>query len=182
MLCYFSMARLVQEVGFFFSTSPVCCLGLANFSMPTVISSLCRTVLGMENPAKPSDGLRAHFPQYDYDDMVAAQYALVEKGLNVNHTCRLILGKSMGCMHSWVWGETYPDFMDALMPLACLPVEIAGRNRIFRKMVIDGILDDPDWQHGDYTAEPSCRYADIDRCFIARSECSSAMANSVPDT
>ena len=85
--------------------------------------------IGHEKSSKPSDGLHAHFPQYDYDDMVLAQYQLLTEGLNVNHL-RLILGTSMGCMHSFVWGEVYPDFMDALMPLACLPVQIAGRNRI----------------------------------------------------
>src|SRR5208282_4929133 len=95
----------------------------------------------------------ALFPQYDYDDMVAAQHELLEKGLGVNHL-RLVLGTSMGCMHSWVWGETYPDFMDALMPLACLPVQIAGRNRVWRDMVIQGIREDPDWKGGDYTTEP----------------------------
>lgn len=109
--------------------------------------------LGHGKSSKPSDGLHAHFPQYDYDDMVAAQHELLEQGLGVNHL-RLIMGTSMGCMHSWVWGETYPDFMDALMPLACLPVQIAGRNRIWRKMIIDGIRQDPDWKNGDYTAEP----------------------------
>ena len=109
--------------------------------------------VGHGKSSKPSDGLHAHFPQYDYDDMVAAQHELLEKGLAVNHL-RLILGTSMGCMHSWVWGETYPDFMDALMPLACLPVQIAGRNRIWRKMVIDGIRNDPDWKNGNYTIEP----------------------------
>jgi homoserine O-acetyltransferase/O-succinyltransferase len=109
--------------------------------------------IGHGESSKPSDGMHAHFPQYDYDDMVAAQHELLEKGLGVNHL-RLILGTSMGCMHSWVWGETYPDFMDALMPLACQPVEIAGRNRIWRKMVIDGIREDPDWKKGEYTAQP----------------------------
>ena len=109
--------------------------------------------LGHGKSSKPSDGLHAHFPQYEYADMVALQHELVEKGLGVNHL-RLILGTSMGCMHSWMWGETYPDSMDALMPLACLPVEIAGRNRIWRKMVIDGIRQDPDWKNGDYAAEP----------------------------
>ena len=109
--------------------------------------------LGHGKSSKPSDGLRAHFPQYDYDDMVAAQHELLEKGLAVNHL-RLILGTSMGCMHSWVWGETYPDFMDALMPLACLPVQIAGRNRVWRKMIIEGIRQDPEWKNGDYTTEP----------------------------
>jgi len=109
--------------------------------------------IGHGESSKPSDGMHAHFPQYDYDDMVAAQHELLEKGLGVNHL-RLILGTSMGCMHSWVWGETYPDFMDALMPLACQPVEIAGRNRIWRKVVIDGIREDPDWKKGEYTAQP----------------------------
>jgi homoserine O-acetyltransferase len=109
--------------------------------------------VGHGKSSKPSDSLHAHFPEYDYDDMVAAQHELLEKGLGVNHL-RLILGTSMGCMHSWVWGETYPDFMDALMPLACLPVQIAGRNRLWRKMVIDGIRHDPDWKNGDYTTEP----------------------------
>jgi homoserine O-acetyltransferase len=109
--------------------------------------------VGHGKSSKPSDGMHAHFPQYEYDDMVAAQHELLEKGLGVNHL-RLILGTSMGCMHSWVWGETYPDFMDALMPLACLPVQIAGRNRVWRKMVIDGIRQDPDWKNGEYTSEP----------------------------
>ena len=109
--------------------------------------------IGHGKSTKPSDGLRAHFPQYDYDDMIAAQHELLEKGLGVNHL-RLILGTSMGCMHSWVWGEIYPDFMDALMPLACLPVQIAGRNRIWRDMVIEGIRHDPEWKNGDYASEP----------------------------
>jgi homoserine O-acetyltransferase/O-succinyltransferase len=109
--------------------------------------------IGHGKSSKPSDGMHAHFPQYDYDDMVAAQHELLEKGLGVNHL-RLIMGTSMGCMHSWVWGETYVDFMDAMMPLACLPVQIAGRNRVWRKMVIDGIRQDPDWKNGDYTTEP----------------------------
>jgi homoserine O-acetyltransferase/O-succinyltransferase len=109
--------------------------------------------IGHGKSGKPSDGLHAHFPQYDYVDMVLAQHQLLEQGLGVDHL-RLILGTSMGCMHSWVWGETYPNFMDALMPLACNPVQIAGRNRIFRKMIIDGIRQDPDWKNGDYTSEP----------------------------
>jgi homoserine O-acetyltransferase/O-succinyltransferase len=109
--------------------------------------------VGHGKSSKPSDGMHARFPQYDYDDMVAAQHELLEKGLGVNHL-RLILGTSMGCMHAWVWGETYPDFMDALMPLACLPVQIAGRNRLWRMMVIDGVRQDPDWKNGDYTTEP----------------------------
>src|SRR5499425_2676293 len=110
--------------------------------------------IGHGKSSKPSDGMHAHFPQYDYDDMVAAHHLLLTEGLGVNHL-RLILGTSMGCMHSFVWGETYPDFMDALMPLACLPVQIAGRNRVWRKMVIDGIREDPDWKNGDYSNEPA---------------------------
>ena len=109
--------------------------------------------VGHGQSSKPSDGMRAHFPQYDYADMIALQKELVEKGLGVNHL-RLVMGTSMGCMHSWMWGETYPDFVDALMPLACLPVQIAGRNRIWRKMVIDGVQQDPEWKNGDYTTEP----------------------------
>jgi homoserine O-acetyltransferase len=109
--------------------------------------------VGHGKSAKPSDGMRAHFPHYEYSDMIALQRELVEKGLGVNHL-RLILGTSMGCMHAWMWGETYPGEMDALMPLACLPVQIAGRNRVWRKMAIDGIRQDPDWKNGDYTAQP----------------------------
>ena len=109
--------------------------------------------IGHGKSSKPSYGMHAHFPQYEYADMVALQHELVAKGLGVDHL-RLILGTSMGCMHSWMWGETFADYMDALMPLACLPVEIAGRNRIWRKMVIDGIRQDPDWKNGDYATEP----------------------------
>lgn len=109
--------------------------------------------IGHGKSSKPSDGLHAHFPQYDYDDMVLGHYRLLTEGLNVNHL-RLVFGTSMGCMHSFVWGETYPDFMDALMPMACLPVQIAGRNRVWRKMAMDAIRMDPDWKNGDYTEEP----------------------------
>ena len=109
--------------------------------------------IGHGKSSKPSDGLHAKFPHYDYVDMVAAQYALVTKGLRVNHL-RLVMGTSMGCMHSFVWGETYPSFVSALMPLACLPVQIAGRNRMWRKMTMDAIRDDPAWQGGDYKTQP----------------------------
>jgi homoserine O-acetyltransferase len=109
--------------------------------------------IGHGKSSKPSDGMHAHFPQYDYDDMVAAHYRLLTEGLGVNHA-RLVMGTSMGCMHSFVWGETYPDFMDALMPLACVPVQIAGRNRVWRKMVMDAIREDPEWKGGDYKEEP----------------------------
>ena len=109
--------------------------------------------IGHGKSSKPSDGMHAHFPEYDYDDMVAAQHLLVTEGLHVEHL-RLIFGTSMGCMHSFVWGETYPDFMDALMPMACLPVQIAGRNRVWRKMTMDAIREDPQWQGGEYKEEP----------------------------
>jgi homoserine O-acetyltransferase/O-succinyltransferase len=109
--------------------------------------------IGHGKSSKPSDGLHAHFPQYDYDDMVAAHHQLLSDGLGVNHL-RLIFGTSMGCMHSFVWGETYPDFMDALMPMACQPVQIAGRNRFWRKMLMDSIRNDPEWRGGDYSEEP----------------------------
>jgi homoserine O-acetyltransferase len=109
--------------------------------------------IGHGRSSKPSDGLRAKFPSYDYDDMVRAQHLLLTEGLGVNHL-RLVMGTSMGCMHSFLWGATHPDFMDALLPLACLPVEIAGRNRVWRKMLMDAITSDPEWNNGDYTAQP----------------------------
>ncbi len=109
--------------------------------------------IGHGDSSKPSDGLRAKFPAYDYDDMVEAQRLLLVDGLKVDHL-RLIMGTSMGCMHAFVWGEAHPDFADALMPLACLPTQIAGRNRLWRKMVIDAIKADPAWMGGDYQAEP----------------------------
>jgi len=108
--------------------------------------------IGHGKSSKPSDGLHAKFPQYDYDDMVAGQHALLEH-LGVAHL-RLIFGTSMGCMHSFVWGETYPEFMDAMMSMACQPVQIAGRNRVWRKMVMEAIRNDPEWKGGEYTAEP----------------------------
>jgi homoserine O-acetyltransferase/O-succinyltransferase len=109
--------------------------------------------IGHGNSSKPSDGLHARFPHYTYDDMVAAVYEVLTKKLGVNHL-RLVMGTSMGGMHTWVWGETYPDFMDALMPLASNPVEIAGRNRIWRRMAMDAIRDDPEWQGGEYKTQP----------------------------
>jgi homoserine O-acetyltransferase len=109
--------------------------------------------IGHGQSSKPSDGLRMHFPQYDYDDMVASQHAMLLDGLHVDHL-RLILGTSMGCMQSFVWGETYPRFSDALAPFACLPVELAGRNRMWRYMAMQIIRDDPAWKNGDYTTEP----------------------------
>jgi len=109
--------------------------------------------LGHGRSTKPSDGLRAKFPRYGYRDLVLAQYRLLTEGLKVNHL-RLVLGQSMGGMHTWLWGETYPNFVDALMPLASLPGPISGRNRIWRKAIIDAIRTDPDWRGGEYTSQP----------------------------
>ncbi len=109
--------------------------------------------IGHGKSSKPSDGLRMKFPKYGYADMVQGEYDLVNDSLHVNHL-RLVMGTSMGCMHTWMWGETYPKFMDALMPLACLPVQIAGRNRMTRKMIVDSIEDDPAWDGGNYKTEP----------------------------
>jgi homoserine O-acetyltransferase len=108
--------------------------------------------IGHGDSSKPSDGLHAHFPAYDYDDMVRSQHMMLEE-MHIDHL-RLILGTSMGCMQSFVWGETYPDFMDALAPFACLPVQIAGRNRMMRYMAIEAIKKDPAWMDGEYKKEP----------------------------
>ncbi len=110
--------------------------------------------IGQGESSKPSDGLHMRFPHYDYDDMVRSQHQMLLEGLHVDHL-RLILGTSMGCMQGFVWGETYPNFTDALMPLACLPVQIAGRNRMMRYMIIENINNDPAWKNGEYTAEPT---------------------------
>lgn len=109
--------------------------------------------IGHGKSSKPSDGLRAQFPKYGYRDMVEAQQRLVKDGLGVDRL-RLVIGTSMGGMHTWLWGGRYPDFMDALMPLGSLPAQIAGRNRIWRRIIIDAIRNDPAWQNGDYTAQP----------------------------
>jgi len=109
--------------------------------------------IGHGDSSKPSDGLRARFPEYGYRDMIRADHQMLVDGLGVNHL-RLVMGTSMGGMHTWLWGEMYPDFMDALMPLASLPGPISGRNRIWRKMLIDAIRTDPEWQGGEYTTQP----------------------------
>jgi homoserine O-acetyltransferase/O-succinyltransferase len=109
--------------------------------------------IGHGKSSKPSDGLHAHFPHYGYTDMVTAVFRMLTDGLRVNHA-RLIMGTSMGGMQSWIWGEQHPDFMDALLPLASLPTQVAGRNRAWRRLVIDAIRNDPDWQGGDYKTEP----------------------------
>jgi len=121
--------------------------------------------VGHGGSSKPSDGLRMKFPHYDYTDMVRLQHDLLTEGLHVNHL-RLVMGTSMGCMHSWVWAEMYSDFMDAAMPLACEPAEIAGRNRIWRKSLIDAIRNDPKWNEGNYTEEPIEGLTDAEHLLI----------------
>jgi homoserine O-acetyltransferase len=109
--------------------------------------------IGHGKSSKPSDGLHARFPKYTYDDMVRAQHTMLVDGLRVNHL-RLVLGTSMGAMHCWVWGETYPGFVDGLVPLASAPTQIAGRNRVMRTMIMDSITRDPAYKNGDYTEQP----------------------------
>jgi homoserine O-acetyltransferase len=118
--------------------------------------------IGHGKSSKPSDGMHAKFPHYGYVDMVEAQYRLLTDGLGVNHL-RLMMGTSMGGMHTWLWGELHPDFMEALMPLASLPTQISGRNRAWRRIIIDAIRSDPAWTGGEYPAAagqpPSLRTA-----------------------
>jgi homoserine O-acetyltransferase len=109
--------------------------------------------IGHGKSAKPSDGLRAKFPKYNYADMVDAQYRLVKEGLGINHL-RLVIGNSMGGMHTWLWGVKYPDFMDALAPMASQPTAMASRNWMMRRLIIDAIRNDPDWKDGNYTTQP----------------------------
>jgi homoserine O-acetyltransferase len=117
--------------------------------------------VGHGKSSKPSDGLRTKFPAYNYDDMVAAQYRLVTEGLGLRHL-RLVLGNSMGGMHAWIWGTTYPGFMDALVPMASQPSEVSSRNWMMRRLIIDSIRTDPDWQHGNYADQPrSARVASV---------------------
>lgn len=110
--------------------------------------------IGHGESSKPSDGLHARFPKYGYRDMLAAQYRLLTEGLGIDHL-RLVMGTSMGGMHTWLWGELHPDFMDALMPLASLPTQISGRNRVWRRIIIDAIRTDRSWENGDYTEQPA---------------------------
>jgi homoserine O-acetyltransferase/O-succinyltransferase len=117
--------------------------------------------IGHGKTAKPSDGLRTKFPDYNYDDMVSAQYRLVTEGLGVRHL-RMVLGFSMGGMEAWMWGEKYPDFMDTLVPMASQPSPMSGRNWILRRLIIDSIRNDPNWNNGNYTDQPqSARFASV---------------------
>jgi homoserine O-acetyltransferase len=124
--------------------------------------------IGHGGSSKPSNGLHAKFPHYDYDDMVNAEHLLLTEGLNVNHL-RLVMGTSMGCMHAWVWGYTYPTFADGLVPLACVPAQIAGRNRMIRAMIMDDITESPDYNGGEYAAQPHGLRAAIGALYIMSS-------------
>jgi homoserine O-acetyltransferase len=124
--------------------------------------------IGHGKSSKPSDGLRARFPRYGYADMVEAQYRLLTEGLGVNHL-RLVMGTSMGGMHTWMWGERYPEFMEALVPLASLPAQIAGRNRAWRRVAIDAIRHDPEWNAGEYTAQPQSLRTAAEMLFLVGS-------------
>jgi homoserine O-acetyltransferase len=121
--------------------------------------------VGHGGSSKPSDGLHMRFPHYDYDDMIELQYRLLTQGLGVNHL-RLVMGTSMGGMHTWLWAEQHPDFIDAAMPLASQPVEIAGRNRMMRRMMEDAIRTDPEWNNGEYKQQPHGLAAALDILLI----------------
>jgi homoserine O-acetyltransferase/O-succinyltransferase len=117
--------------------------------------------IGTGQSSKPSDGLRASFPKYNYDDMVDAQYRLVTEHLGVRHL-QLVLGNSMGGMHTWIWAQKYPDFIDVAVPMASLPTEMSGRNWMMRRLIIDAIRNDPEWMNGNYTTQPrSLQFASV---------------------
>ncbi len=117
--------------------------------------------IGTGKSSKPSDGLRTRFPNYNYDDMIEAQYRLVTEHLGIRHL-RLVLGNSMGGMHTWMWAQKFPNFMDIAVPMASLPTEISGRNWMMRRLIIDSIRNDPAWMNGNYTTQPpSAKFASV---------------------
>ena len=124
--------------------------------------------IGHGKSSKPSDGLHAHFPRYGYQDMVEAEFRLLTQGLHVNHA-RLVMGTSMGGMHTWLWGERHPQFMDTLMPLASLPRQVSGRNRVWRRLIIDAIRNDPAWQGGEYRTQPPALRTAIEMIWLVGS-------------
>ena len=124
--------------------------------------------IGHGKSSKPSDGLRARFPRYGYQDMVEAEFRLLRQGLHVNHA-RLVMGTSMGGMHTWLWGEQHPQFMDALMPLACLPTQVSGRNRVWRRLIVDAIRNDPAWLGGEYRTQPPALRTAIEMLWLVGS-------------
>ena len=135
--------------------------------------------IGHGDSSKPSDGLHMRFPHYDYDDMVRSQHQMLLEGLQVDHL-RLILGTSMGCMQSFVWGETYPGFADALMPLACNAVALAGRNRMTHYMAIENIKRDPAWKGANTPPNPS-KSTHRERTAAGHGLCATADAEALPN-
>ncbi len=135
--------------------------------------------IGHGKSSKPSDGLRAKFPSYNYDDMVSAQYRLVTEGLGIKHV-RLVLGFSMGGMNAWIWGGSYPNFMDVLAPMASQPAEMSSRNWMMRRLVIDSIRNDPDWNNGNYTTQPQRVRAATAFYLVATNGGSRAFQNAAP--
>jgi homoserine O-acetyltransferase len=135
--------------------------------------------IGHGRSSKPSDGLRARFPHYDYADMVEAEHALVTRGLGVKRL-RLLMGTSMGCMHAFMWGETWPDAARALMPLACLPVAIVGRNRLWRDMAVQAVTSDPAWRGGDYAAEPRLGLRAAENLLVIAASSAEQMQTALP--
>jgi len=127
--------------------------------------------LGHGGSTKPSDGLHAKFPHYGYVDLVESEHALITEGLKIDHL-RLVMGTSMGCMHTFMWAERWPSMMDGNLALACTPAAITGRNRMWRKMVIDAIQQDPEWKNGDYTKQPRAAMLGAGQIFT--------LANSAP--
>jgi homoserine O-acetyltransferase len=135
--------------------------------------------IGHGKSSKPSDGLKMRFPKYDYADMVEAQHAMLQQ-LGIKQM-RLIMGTSMGCMHSFMWGETYPSFSKALMPLACEPIEIAGLNRMWRQMLIDAIEADPAWNGGNYSQQPMQGVRTAESISDHRGKCAAVPAGDLSD-
>lgn len=124
--------------------------------------------IGTGGSTRPSEGLRTRFPHYGYGDMVTAQYRLLTEELGVNHLL-IVLGTSMGGMQSWMWAERYPDFMDGAVPLASVPGQIAGRNRMMRRFVSQSIRSDPAWHGGDYAAQPHGLFGALEMLFMMAS-------------
>ena len=136
--------------------------------------------LGTGQSTRPSDGLRAKFPRYNYDDMVLAHYRLVTEGLGIKHL-RLVMGNSMGGMQAWVWATRYPQFMDALVPMACLPVAMSGRNWMLRRMLTQSIRNDPEWNNGNYTAQPRAIQSHLLYFNLATNGGNQALSKQAPD-
>jgi len=136
--------------------------------------------LGTGQSGRPSDGMRAKFPRYNYDDMVLAQYRLVTEGLGVKHL-RLVIGNSMGGMQTWIWGVRYPEFMDALVPMACLPVAMSGRNWMLRRMLTQSIRNDPEWNNGNYTTQPRAMQTHLLYFSLATSGGNQALSKQAPN-